>query len=64
VTLQEKTRVVRERLHLTQKELAFEIGTNQTEISFIERGFIPPDENKIIAINNLFDRSDNKWAVE
>ena len=60
MTLQEKTKEVRKRLHLTQRDIASLIGTNQTEISFIERGFIPPDENKIIAINDLFDRSDTE----
>lgn len=39
--LAKKTKATRERLNLSQKELAEEIGTNQTTISFIERGFIP-----------------------
>lgn len=44
---------VRENLHLSQKRLAELIGTNQTEISFIERGFIPTDGEKIERIKHL-----------
>ena len=43
---------------VTQKRLAAMIGTNQTEISFIERGFIPKQE-KALAIEKLY-----KHAVE
>ena len=31
------------------------IGTNQTEVSFIERGFIPLNPEKQIAILNIFN---------
>lgn len=40
--LKEMCKVVRSSLNITQYQLADMIGTNQTEISFIERGFIPP----------------------
>lgn len=30
------------------------IGTTQTEISFIERGFIPPNGEKVKAIEKMF----------
>lgn len=32
------------------------IGTNQTEISFVERGFIPDDYKKVEAIQNIYER--------
>ena len=40
-------------MKLTQKKFAEMIGSNQTEVSFIERGFIPNDREKIQAIYNL-----------
>ncbi len=55
MTLKEKTRFVREELELTQREFAKLIGSNQTEVSFIERGFIPEDFRKIQVINLMFD---------
>ena len=39
---------------LTQAKFAKLIGTNQTEISFIERGFVPNDQDKIDKIYELF----------
>ncbi len=39
--LAEKCKKVRQIYNLSQKELAELVGSNQTEISFIERGFIP-----------------------
>ena len=35
---------IRKELNISQKKLAILLDTNQTEISFIERGFIPSDE--------------------
>lgn len=55
MTLKEKTRFVREELEMTQREFAKLIGSNQTEVSFIERGFIPEDFRKIQVINLMFD---------
>ena len=40
---------------LTQKQFAAMIGTNQTEISFIERGFLPTDSEKISKIFELYN---------
>lgn len=41
MTLSEKCKKIRQVCCLTQRELAELVGSNQTEISFIERGFIP-----------------------
>ena len=38
-----------------QKQLAEMIGTNQTEVSFIERGFIPLNPEKQIKILKIFN---------
>lgn len=54
-----KCKVIRATLHLNQKEFAAKIGSNQTEVSFIERGFIP-SKNKIKAINELYKTYKNK----
>ena len=40
---------------MSQKQLAEMIGSNQTEVSFIERGFIPLDPEKQIAILKIFN---------
>lgn len=52
--LAEITKSVRKKLKISQKELAVRIGTNQTEISFIERGFIPR-EDRISAIKEIYN---------
>ena len=39
---------------LTQKQFAALIGTTQTEVSFIEGGFLPPRKEKVKAIETLF----------
>lgn len=44
-------------LSLSQREFAELIGTNQTEISFIERGFIPESKDKINKIYTLYNES-------
>ena len=44
---------LRKKLHLSQRELAYLIGSTQTEISFIERGFIPVSSEKIHRIYQL-----------
>lgn len=46
---------IREELGIYQKKLAEYIGTNQTEVSFIERGFIPESNSKIETIMKLFN---------
>ena len=45
--LKEMCYQARKAMSLSQKTFADIIGTNKTEISFIERGFIPPCEDKI-----------------
>ena len=57
MTLAEISKKTRELLNLKQRELAKLIGTNQTEISFIERGFIPNDKDKINKIYALYNES-------
>lgn len=54
--LKEKCKFVRKTLKKSQKKFAENyLETNQTEVSFIERGFIPKD--KIInRINNLYNQ--------
>ena len=54
MTLKEKTKLVREHLQMNQRSFAKIIGSNQTEVSFIERGFIPEDTQKIMAIAVLY----------
>ncbi len=39
----------------TQSDFAAMVGTNQTEISFIERGFIPESQQKINKIIRLYN---------
>lgn len=46
---------IRQRLNISQRQLASMIGTNQTDVSFIERGFIPNDIGKIKAIYKIYD---------
>ncbi len=53
-SLAEMCREARSFLGLTQTEFAEFVGTNQTEISFIERGFIPMSQEKIKNITDLF----------
>jgi predicted transcriptional regulator len=47
---------VREALAISQRELAMMIGSNQTEISFIERGFTPSDTAKVNAIIEEYNK--------
>lgn len=54
--LGEMCKNARERMKLTQSQFAVLVGTNQTEISFIERGFIPESKEKIENIIKLYDR--------
>lgn len=44
---------VRKKLKISQRELAYMIGSTQTEISFIEKGFIPTSNDKIVRIYKL-----------
>lgn len=58
--LSEITKRTREALKLSQKALALIIHSNQTEISFIERGFIPSDQEKITKIYELYEGTRSK----
>lgn len=55
MTLANMAKAIRQETGMSQKQLAEMIGTNQTEVSFIERGFIPPAPEKQIAIENIFN---------
>ena len=46
MTLANMAKTIRQETGISQKQLAEKIGTNQTEVSFIERGFIPPAPEK------------------
>lgn len=55
MTLANMAKAIRQETGMSQKQLAEKIGTNQTETSFIERGFIPPAPEKQIAILKIFN---------
>lgn len=54
--LSDMCKVIRKERYITQYALAELIGTNQTEVSFIERGFIP-SADKIVAISDLYKQT-------
>jgi transcriptional regulator with XRE-family HTH domain len=41
---------IREKMKVTQARLATLIGTTQTEVSFMERGFLPRNPRKVESI--------------
>ena len=53
--LADMTKTIRQETGMSQKQLGEMIGSNQTEVSFIERGFIPFSPEKQIAILNIFN---------
>lgn len=53
--LQEMCKIARQRMALSQEKFAKLIGTNQTEVAFIERGFIPPSQEKIDRIKAIYE---------
>ena len=55
MTLANMAKAIRQETGMSQTQLAEMIGTNQTEVSFIERGFIPLNPEKQIAILNIFN---------
>ena len=55
MTLANMAKAIRQETGMSQKQLAEMIGTNQTEVSFIERCFIPQDPEKQIAILKIFN---------
>ena len=57
--LKEKCKLARKYMRMSQAEFGKVIKSNQTEVSFIERGFIPEDNRKIEKIEVIY-----KWSVE
>ena len=57
--LKEKCKLARKYMKMSQEQFAKVIKSNQTEVSFIERGFIPEDEKKIDKIETIY-----KWSLE
>ena len=55
MTLANMAKAIRQETGISQKQLAEMIGSNQTEVSFIERGFIPLNPEKQIAILKIFN---------
>ena len=55
MTLANVAKTIRQETGMSQKQLAEMIGSNQTEVSFIERGFIPAAPEKQIAILKIFN---------
>ena len=53
---------VRKHFKLNQKDFAVLIGSTQTEVSFIERGFIPRDPGKIQKIMLMYTAILNSGA--
>ena len=54
ITLAEQCKEIRAYYACTQETLAKQVGTTQTEISFIEHGSIPLDPLKIENIQRLY----------
>lgn len=44
---------------MAQAQFGKVIKSNQTEVSFIERGFIPEDKRKVEKIEQIYE-----WSVE
>ena len=55
MSLADMMKTIRQETGMSQKQLAEMIGSNQREVSFIERGFIPPAPEKQIAILKIFN---------
>lgn len=55
MTLANMAKIIRQETRISQKQLAEMIGSNQTEVSFIERGFIPHAPEKQNAILKIFN---------
>ena len=55
MSLADMAKTIRQETGMSQKQLGEMIGSNQTEVSFIERGFIPLNPEKQIAIENIFN---------
>lgn len=59
--LSEMVKRTRKIMKLSQIEYAKKIGTNQTEVSFIERGFIQNDKRKVEAALELYQEIARKY---
>lgn len=57
--LKEKCKLARKYMRMSQEEFGKVIKSNQTEVSFIERGFVLEDKRKIEKIEQIY-----KWSVE
>lgn len=55
MTIADKCKYIRKKRKISQYNMAKLLGTNQTEVSFIERGFVPNDARKIQAINEVYN---------
>lgn len=53
--LKDMCKEVRKALSITQKEFGRIIGCSQTEIGFIEGGFIPPNQDKVKNIVKFYE---------
>lgn len=53
--LADMAKTIRQETGMSQKQLAEKIDSNQTEVSFIEWGFIPHGSEKQIAILKIFN---------
>lgn len=56
-TLSEISKELRKIRGWSQKKLADVIGTTQTEISFLERGFIPVDSEKVYRLKKEYENA-------
>ena len=52
--LKNMCKTIRKTLKFSQQKLAAIVGTTQTEISFIEHEFIPPNTKKVEMIKNMY----------
>ena len=55
--LKEMCYETRKAMLLTQREFAKLIGATQTEVSFIEGGFVPPNKQKVKLIKELYKKA-------
>ena len=62
--LKEICKAVRQKMGLTQREFGRLIGTTQTEISFVENGFIPPHIERVAEIQRLYHKFVGKEVIK
>lgn len=62
--LKDKVKKVREFMGLSQQEFStMFLNSNQTELSFIERGFIPEDKRKVKVVNNMYKTLNERGLI-